>query len=196
MERLTPRDKEARTNMQQVFASWKNTGILSEIESHAMAVPASATGSISELAASLATPHARYLVSVGAAELHQQLAKAYAIFFWVATNISYDTELLCQFLTSSDGNVDCRAGQTLQRRKSVCTGYANLFEALAGAVQLEAVVVHGHIKSWRIFADGGAVNGAFQPLRANSHSWNMVSVCVVYIVCMPCMYVTIIIVNL
>lgn len=174
VEQLSPRDPEARTYVQKVLADWKDMDVLSKIENHALSVPASSTDSVSGLADSLAGSNAHYLKSMREDGLQQQLAKAYAIFFWVTTNISYDTELLHQFLTSSDGKVDCRAEQVLRRRRAICTGYTNLYQALAEAAQLEVAVVHGNMKTWRIFAKEGPIDGVFQPQRSNSHSWNMV----------------------
>lgn len=175
VERLSPRDKEARAHIRQVLAQWKDEGVLSKIESHAMSIPASAASTVSGLAGGLAASNANYPESVREDNHHQQLVKAYAIFFWVATNISYDTELLHQFLTSIDGKVDCRAEKVLQKRKAICSGYANLYQALAEAAQLEVTVVHGNTKTWRIFDKEGPTGGGFQRRRSNGHSWNMVT---------------------
>lgn len=174
VEHLSPRDQETRNNVQRVLENWKDTDVLSKIENHALSVPASAAATVSDLADSLAASNAHYLKSMREDGLQQQLAKAYAIFFWVTTNISYDAELLHQFLASIDGRVECRAGKVLRRRKAICTGYANLYQALAEAAQLEVMVVHGNLKTWRIFAREGPIDGVFQPQRSNSHSWNMV----------------------
>jgi hypothetical protein len=59
------------------------------------------------------------------------------------------------------------ADDVLKARTCVCTGYANLFEALCRAAGLEAVVITGHARGAGIKTEQG--------LRPN-HAWNAVKI--------------------
>ncbi len=120
------------------------------IDAHALAAPASATGSVSDLAA--------YLTSTA----KDDREKARAIFRWVAANIDYDVR---GFNTARYG--DLSPDGVLRRRTAVCEGYANLFDSLAKAAGLQAVTVSGYAKGMGYRA-GDLFTG--RP----DHAWNAV----------------------
>jgi len=71
--------------------------------------------------------------------------KAKSIFLWIATTITYDTELrlnrnLQKEIYISEANV---ISQVLKRKKALCGGYAFLFKQLCTDVGIKAEVVHG-----------------------------------------------------
>ncbi len=86
--------------------------------------------------------------------------KARIIYAWIANNITYDVD---GFLSGQYG--DLGAKKVLSRRTGVCTGYANLYQALAQSMGLETVVIEGYAKGV------GYGIGTGKRLR---HAWNAV----------------------
>lgn len=74
--------------------------------------------------------------------------KSRAIFTWIATNIDYDSDLRYneklqrEFFRSKDKLIE----KALERKKTVCAGYAYLFQALCAEVGIEASVIDGFTK--------------------------------------------------
>jgi len=91
-------------------------------------------------------------------------AKARAIFMWVTANIAYDPS----YYTTGSAK-DQTLAQVLATRKSVCFGFASVFEALAKASGLDCVTVQGYSKGYRFSAG--------DPLAEKpNHAWNAVRV--------------------
>ena len=93
--------------------------------------------------------------------------KVQAIFYWIATNISYDHELqnsrsLQQEIYRSEENV---IKNVLQRKNALCGGYAFLFKELCERVGISSEVIHGYSKKY-------SVKVAKDPKV--DHSWNAV----------------------
>lgn len=93
--------------------------------------------------------------------------KATAIFNWIATNITYDTELrlntsLQKEIYTSETNV---VNHVLKRRKALCGGYAFLFQKLCKEVGIQSEVIHGFTKKY-----GTRLTKSSQP----DHTWNAV----------------------
>ncbi len=84
--------------------------------------------------------------------------KAEQLFRWVAENIAYDLPSLRHPLRPEDVSPQV----VLQRRQAVCSGYANLYQALGRKVGLEVEVVNGRTNS----PVGAGNNGG--------HAWNAV----------------------
>ena len=126
--------------------------ILAQIDEHVNRTPPEAAASIQSLADYLAKPAAN--------EMH----KVRAIYAWIVRNIDYDVAAL-----ASGNPGDQSAQTTLARRKAVCDGYSQLFEALARAAGLEAVEVIGYCRG------AGYLAGA--PLGPDpDHAWSAVRV--------------------
>lgn len=123
-----------------------------EIDAHALAAPASAEQSVESLAA--------YLIGPAANERE----KARAIFRWICENIDYD---LGSYFTGSLGSIN--SADVLKSRSSVCSGYSNLFSALAGEAGLEAVEIRGYGKGYS-YRPGGRFTGSY------NHAWNAVKI--------------------
>lgn len=79
---------------------------------------------------------------------HTETQKSRAIFMWIATNIGYDSDLRYdpklqkEYFKSKDRLMT----KALQRKKTVCAGYAYLFQALCAEVGIEAAVIDGYTK--------------------------------------------------
>ena len=84
--------------------------------------------------------------------------KAERIYNWIAANISYDLFMLH---APKNAGRDCSAATVLQRRQSVCQGYATLYESMARRAGLKVEIVVGVGRS----EYGG---------KAESHAWNAV----------------------
>ena len=173
--RLKPRNSEAtvRDEVQQLLAQWKESGQLLVIEYHALSIPPSQTSSIQQLSDALVVPHAKYISQLKGNQLHLEVAKAYAIYCWITTNIKYDT-LAFQAYLNGEKSSKADPELVLRDRKAICSGYSNLYKALAVQIRLQATVIQGHTKNWWIFS--GVPDTQFAPSRHNSHFWNAVSV--------------------
>ncbi len=95
------------------------------------------------------------------AGLQTDLEKTQAIHDWVASNIAYDVEMYLSGVLKVE---DLDALTTLQKKKSVCEGYANLAVALNRAAGIPARLVVGE----GINGPGAVFKGV-----AN-HAWNEV----------------------
>ncbi len=107
------------------------------IDEHALQTPATAERSIAELSAYLVGP------------ANDDFESARAIFRWITHNIAYDVQA---YGTRDYG--DQRANAVLVRRTGVCSGYANLFNALAKAAGMKVAVVGGWAKGYGYAPDG------------------------------------------
>ncbi|BFM41140.1 transglutaminase domain-containing protein [Synechocystis sp. LKSZ1] len=102
--------------------------------------------SVSELAA-LLSPQAR-----------TDAEKARLAYSWITQHIGYDVTL---------NRDDLSPEGVLQRRKTICGGYANLYQALAKEMGLQAVIIEGYAKGV-----GGIVGDDSQL----NHAWNAVDI--------------------
>ncbi|WP_165571319.1 transglutaminase domain-containing protein [Flavobacterium reichenbachii] len=82
------------------------------------------------------------------------------VYFWMIENIEYDWDA---FLNNK--NIDVSAAVTLANKKSVCSGYANLFKAICDNAKIKCVVIIGYAK-------GYGYNG--KKLSEPNHAWNAV----------------------
>jgi transglutaminase/protease-like cytokinesis protein 3 len=88
--------------------------------------------------------------------------KARIIYTWIAHNITYDVP---SFLGGTFSNI--KPSDVLQKRLAVCSGYANLYQALAQEMGLEAVTINGYSKGV------GYIVGNSTELN---HGWNAVKI--------------------
>ncbi len=123
-----------------------------KIDAHALAAPASAEQSVESLAAYLIEP------------AKNEREKARAIFRWICQNIDYD---LGSYFTGRLGST--KSEDVLKSRSSVCSGYSDLFSALAGEAGLEAVEIRGYGKGYS-YRPGQRFAGPF------NHAWNAVKI--------------------
>jgi transglutaminase/protease-like cytokinesis protein 3 len=71
--------------------------------------------------------------------------KSKALFLWVVNNISYDAE---EYFADPENPRYYSSLETLQNKKALCSGYANLNAALHRSIGLEAKVVYGEGHAW------------------------------------------------
>ena len=82
--------------------------------------------------------------------------KIRAIFYWTASNISYDVENM--FAVSTNETPEDRIPKTLKNKKGICGDYAAIFNKIAALVGMQSVVISGYTKQ----------NGKIATL---SHAW-------------------------
>ena len=119
------------------------------VDQHARQAPAGKESSVVKLAAYLTAP------------AQNEIEKARAIFTWMATHITYDVKAY-----KSKRNGDLSPEAVLKSKKAVCSGYANLFAALAKAAGLETVSITGYSKGYSYEAG--------IRFRETNHAWNAV----------------------
>jgi hypothetical protein len=103
---------------------------------------------------------AAYLARAGLDEI----AKARALYRWIAGHIDYDVR---GFRTGRYGDLSPEG--VLRRRSSVCEGYARLAEALGTAMGLQVQVVAGWSKGYG-YTSGQRFDGP------TNHAWNAVRI--------------------
>ena len=120
------------------------------IDQHALRAPAAAETSIPDLAAYLIAP------------ARNDTERARAVFRWITDRITYDVDVL------RGGPAVYEGPETvLQTRRSICRGYAGLFEDLARAAGLEAATISGYGKAYGYTAGDRFTGPA-------DHAWNAV----------------------
>jgi len=89
--------------------------------------------------------------------------KARVLFRWISNNISYDADALADLQNT---NIDPE--HTFKKRKTICSGYARLFSAIAKKMNLESTYIGGQVRS-----DASLFSWAD---LANGHAWNAVKI--------------------
>ena len=172
--KLLPKKNEAstRSRVSHAMKSMKQNGVMDFIEKDLRSLQC-LNCSVEEIAISLKTVTNRLSSFDRSSTIHIHLAALYAIYFWVAYNISYDVLGWADIVEGKKfPNVSCE--YVLENRLTVCNGYANIFLALANEMGYKAVVIDGHFRvslcdqkqQYPLF---------FSPNSANTHSWNAVS---------------------
>jgi transglutaminase superfamily protein len=121
------------------------------IDRHALRAPAQAEQSVEQLA--------KYLIEPA----DNDREKARAIYRWITDRIAYDAEAFF-----ADRRGDGSPEAVLKSRKSVCEGYANLFESLCTQAGVRVVKITGWAKDVASESDVKATR--------NGHAWNAVKV--------------------
>lgn len=83
------------------------------------------------------------------------------IYFWMVENIEYDWDAY-----RNSRNIDVSAISTLENRKSVCAGYANLFKAICDNAKIKCTVIVGYAKATGFYYG--------EKLTKPNHAWNAV----------------------
>lgn len=70
--------------------------------------------------------------------------KICAVFYWTATNLSYDVANM--YAVNVDETPQDRIAKALKTKKGICADYAMIFNEIANLVGIKSVVVHGYTK--------------------------------------------------
>lgn len=172
-------DKRKTTKL--LLAKWKERGVLDKVHTYVDAISMSGP-TLEEISALLTEKSSPYLLGIERGQ-HTDLLKAYAIYYWVASNIKYNVTEWNQ-MVSTRSYPDVSPRHVFKRRSSVCSGYANLYGLLAIQAGLEVTVINGHFR--RPITEKGQ-SDFFCPGNGNSHAWNAVSIilniCIIIISC-------------
>jgi transglutaminase/protease-like cytokinesis protein 3 len=126
--------------------------VYKEIDRYALNTSQSDNRLVEALATNL-TKHAR-----------NDAEKARAIYRWITDRIDIDIERLHN---QKQGQIAEDPGDILESRKTVCCGYARLFQALGNACGLDVVVINGSSKN---------CTPGFKSTEAEDHVWNAVRI--------------------
>lgn len=85
------------------------------------------------------------------------------IYFWMVENIEYDWDAY-----RNNIKIDVSTISTLENRKSVCAGYANLFKAMCDNAKIKCEIITGYAKA------EGFYHG--EKLTEPNHAWNAVKI--------------------
>lgn len=160
VKKLNARERESdfRNEIDEVLKLWKTSGFLKNIEEFVLSVPLTNNNSVSEIAQLIASPISSYLMSLSNKVVCTQLARAYAIYCWIANHIILSDEKQYAFLSDDDET----------EKQSAAFKYCTLFVELALHANLEAEVVNGQVRTWKKLTD--------DDLNVPTpHSWNVVS---------------------
>ncbi len=89
------------------------------------------------------------------------------IYAWVSQHISYDMTAFNDAVYN-DKYPDVDAPKVLRDRTTICSGYSNLYYALAEAMNLESAIVIGYAK--------GATPSNMERFQNVNHSWNAIKI--------------------
>ncbi len=106
------------------------------------------------------------LANILAQNADTEIEKARIIYAWVTQHITYDVAAFLDAV-NNDNYPDVNPQKVLRDRTTICSGYSNLYFALAKAMNLESVIVAGYAK--------GATpeQEKFQDIN---HAWNAVKI--------------------
>ena len=93
--------------------------------------------------------------------------KARIIYAWITQHITYDFAAF-QDALQNDNYPDVNPTKVLRDRTTICSGYSNLYQALAEAMDLEAAIVIGYAK--------GATPPDDVRFQNVNHAWNSVQI--------------------
>ena len=166
VKKLNVREHELdfRNEIDEVLNLWKTGGFLKSIEAFVLSVPSTSNNSVSEIAQLIASPNSNYLVSLTNKHVCAQLARAYAIYCWIANNPTFN------FTSDSILSYEKQYGFPLddnEAEQSAAFKYCKLFVELALHANLEAEVVNGKVRTWKKLTDYDD--------DPTPHSWNVVS---------------------
>ena len=102
----------------------------------------------------------------------EQLARFF--YYWIGSNIEYDDELLKKNEAGNLTNKEFWESQeeykVYENRKGVCAGYANLFKWFMLEVDIEVIIISGHIRDQRNHYVELALDDDFR------HAWNGIKI--------------------
>ncbi len=100
------------------------------------------------------------------------LDKARLIYSWITHNIAYDTPALLELLRGNYPDISTQ--KVLTTKKTICSGYANLYQNLAQKMGLNSVIILGYAKSFGyLVGDNYQVNHAWNGVQINN-KWYLI----------------------
>ncbi len=118
------------------------------ITRHALSAPPATEQSVAALATYLAPP------------TMAPIDRAWSIFVWIGDRINYDVEA---YLAGRVRDAKVTAEDVLNKRITVCDGFAALYAALARAAGLDVMIVQGYAKAYGV--------KAHETFTTPNHAW-------------------------
>lgn len=140
---------------------WNSNGFLKSIEKFVLDKAPGSNYSVSEVAQAIAPSNANYLASLFGNEAHVKMAKAYALYCWIAHNMT------CNITSMLAAEEEFFPEKTDVESKSASFDHCTLFVKLSLHVDLEAAVINGQVKTWKKLKE--------ELNFPSPHSWNAVS---------------------
>ena len=167
MEGIKVRSNElrCREEIDALMQLWKTNGFLSNIEKKVSEIPPGKATTIVELSHQLTASDAVYLRDISNNPIHIQIAKAYAVYYWTASNITFDSVSWTSYLQGADLPL---GRDVLVERKAVCHEYSQFFKQLCLDAKLDAEIIDGEVRTWQELTGGN-------DRTLSVHSWNVVS---------------------
>ncbi|MEM8718435.1 MAG: transglutaminase domain-containing protein [Cyanobacteria bacterium P01_G01_bin.39] len=107
------------------------------------------------------------LANILAENATSESEKARIIYAWITQHITYDIPAFNQAI-SHDIYPDISPEKVLRDRTTICSGFSNLYYALATAMNLDSVIVIGYAK--------GATPAGDERFQEINHAWNAVKI--------------------
>ncbi|NBD16623.1 MAG: transglutaminase [Cyanobacteria bacterium] len=104
----------------------------------------------------------RELAKILSSKAKTETEKARIIYTWITNNIAYDVGMSLNNIDL----VDVNPATVLKERKTICSGYANLYQALAQEMGLDVVIIEGTATGSSYIVGDTAIN----------HAWNAVKI--------------------
>ena len=130
-----------------------NTIRFEQIDEHARNAPANVTNDVNELAAYLAGPATN------------DLEKVRSFYVWIAENITYDVRTFLHYNPNRYQKV--APNEVLDKRKAVCQGYAELFQAMCQLNDIPCYLIPGYSKGFNV---------GNKDFAHADHAWNAVNI--------------------
>ena len=106
------------------------------------------------------------LANLLAQNAQTQSEKARIIYAWITQHITYDVAAFLDAV-NNDNYPDISVKTVLRDRTTICSGYSNLYYALAEAMNLESAIVIGYAKG---------ATPASEKFQDVNHAWNSVQI--------------------
>lgn len=165
VKNIKPKESELnlRNEIEELFKLWKSSGFLKNIEQYALSASLGTDSSASTVTRCIASSSANYL-AILSDDVHRQVAKAYAIYCWIANNTACN---ITSILATEEEQCGFFPESNEIENKSASFDHCTLFVKMALHANLEAEIINGQVRTWK------KVNGDLD--FSFPHSWTVVS---------------------
>lgn len=174
MEKIECNDDKMRECVKSLLVNWEKCNLLEEIKCHARSTSKELSRQIHALASYLTRKDTNYYMKINdSIPGHYSLAKAFAIYFWIGMNISFDNELWKEYITNpSKEDFNIQSWDVLSAGKTFSLGYSSLFREMATHAGIETVMIEGTLCQ---VPNPALPDNVMRTSAAIRHTWNAVS---------------------
>lgn len=153
-----------RNQIDETLKLWRSNGFLQSIQDFVLRTAPGSNYSAGEVAHAMASSDADYLISLSGNEIHIKMAQAYALYCWIANNMTCN---ITSMLADEEEQYGFSPERSDAESKSASFDHCTLFVKLAFHVGLEAAIINGQVRTWKKLND--------ELNFPSPHSWNAVS---------------------